>query len=475
MPDDPTTIDPRDQRLADLEAQLRQALARIAELQQQVVDLQARLTEAERAGKRQATPFARAEHKAKRKRPGRKAGQGKFEYRARPTPDQVTATKVAPLPNCPDCGGRLGARKQHEQFVIDLPEAPLSVTRYVTQSGHCPTCAHRVRSRHPEQISDATGAAGVVIGPRAKALAADWKHRLGVSFAKIAEMLSVAYGLRFTRSGLCQADTRLAFKRAQPVYAELIDLVRQSAVVHTDETGWRIDLLSAWLWVFINRHLTVYTIQASRGHEVAVDILGREFQGVLVADCFTAYDHRDLRDWLQQKCLGHLLKDLGKLRETKTRGAIRFAQDVTAVLRAALTLRDQKPRLTTRQFRVRAGRLERRLDHLIDPRRQLTDADNQRLAQRLRKQRAHLFRFLYLDGLDATNNQAERMLRPAVITRKTNGCNRTTRGAFAHSILASVLVTCRQQGVSLLETFVKLQRATDISLGTLGLLPPPAS
>jgi DNA repair exonuclease SbcCD ATPase subunit len=164
MPDDPTSLDPRDQRLADLEAQLRQALARIAELQQQVVDLQARLTEAERAGKRQATPFARAEHKAKRKRPGRKAGQGKFEYRARPTPDQVTATKVAPLPSCPDCSGRLRARKQHEQFVIDLPEAPLSVTRYVTESGHCPTCAHRVRSRHAsrEQISDA---AGVVSGP----------------------------------------------------------------------------------------------------------------------------------------------------------------------------------------------------------------------------------------------------------------------------------------------------------------------
>ncbi len=475
MPDDPAPVDPRDQHLADLEAQLRQALARIAELQQQVTDLQARLAEAERAGKRQATPFARQAHKAQRKRPGRKAGQGRFEYRARPTPKQVTATKEAPLPGCPDCGSPLRTRKRHEQFVIDIPEAPLTVTRYVTHSGHCPQCARRVRSRHPEQISDATGAAGVVIGPRAKALAADWKHRLGVSFAKIAEMLSVAYGLPFTRSGLCQADTRLALKQAQAVYTELIDLIRQCAVVHADETGWRIDLLGAWLWVFTNRRLTVYTIRASRGHEVAVEILGREFRGVLVADCFTAYDHHDLCAWLQQKCLGHLLKDLGKLRETKTRGAIRFAQDVTAVLRAALAVRDEKPNLTPRQFRRRANQLKRRLDRLIDPQRQLTDPDNRRLAQRLRKQRAHLFRFLDLDGLDATNNQAERMLRPAVITRKTNGCNRTPRGARAHAILASVLVTCRQQGVSLLQALVQLQRTSQINLGTLGLLPPPAS
>lgn len=81
MPDDLAPVDLRDQRIADLEAQLRQALARIAELQQQVTDWQARLTEAERAGKRQATPFARKEHTAQRKRPGRKAGRGRFAYR----------------------------------------------------------------------------------------------------------------------------------------------------------------------------------------------------------------------------------------------------------------------------------------------------------------------------------------------------------------------------------------------------------
>ena len=334
MPDDLIANDPRLQRLAELEGQLRQALGRIAELQQQVVDLQARLAEAERAGKRQAAPFARRKHKAERKRPGRKAGQGRFEYRARPRPEQVTATKEEPLPACLKCGGELQDRKQHEQFVIDIPEAPPVVTRYVTHSGQCPHCQQRVRSRHPEQISQATGAAGVVIGPRAKALAADWKHRLGISYAKIADMLSVTFNLPFSRGGLCQADTRLALKRAQGVYAELVALVRQSAVVNSDETGWRIGLLNAWLWVFTNQYLTVYTIRTSRGHEVVIDILGRKFRGVLVADCFTAYDHRELQDWLQQKCLGHLLNDLGQLRETKTRGAVRFAQDVMAVLRA---------------------------------------------------------------------------------------------------------------------------------------------
>lgn len=454
--------DPRDVRVSELETQLRQRDALIEELRQRIAEL-------ERTAKRQATPFARKQRKENPKRPGRKAGQGRFTSRARPTPDQVTETKEQALAACPVCGGPVTDVKDHEQFVVDIPEVQPTVTRYLTHSGQCAQCDQRVRARHPEQISDATGAAGVVIGPRAKALAADLKHRLGVPYAKVAEVLAVGFGLPVSRGGLCQADARLA-EQARLVYAELIDLIRLSAVAHSDETGWRIGTLSAWLWVFTNRDLTVYTIATSRGHEVVVEILGEAFAGVLISDCFTAYDHQALAAWLKQKCVGHLLKDLSALTESKTRGAVRFARDVMAVLRAALTLRDQKLTLPPADFAAQAAQLEARLDALIDVRRQLTDADNARLAKRLRKHREHLLRFLYVDGLDATNNQAERMLRPAVITRKTGGCNRTEAGAETHSILASVLTTCRQQGFSILDSLVKIQRNVG---STFKSLAPP--
>jgi transposase len=463
------TTDLRDARLAELETQLWQRDALIEQLQQQLAELKQRLADLERAAKRQATPFARKRRKEHPQRPGRKAGQGPFTSRARPTADQVAETKEQALDACPTCGGAVTDVKDHEQFVIDIPEVQPIVTRYVTHSGHCVRCGQRVRSRHPEQISDATGSAGVVIGPRAKALAADLKHRLGVPYAKVAEVLAVGFGLSVSRGGLCQADARLA-EQARPVYDELIDLIRQSAVAHADETGWRIGTLAAWLWVFTNCDLTVYTIEPGRGHEVVVKILGEAFAGILVSDCFTAYDHQALTAWLKQKCIGHLLKDLSELNESKTGGAVRFARDVTDVLRAALRLRDHKPSLTPADFAAQASQLEAQLDALIDARRQLTDADNLRLAKRLRKHREHLLRFLYVDGLNATNNQAERMLRPAVITRKTGGCNRTDGGAQTHSILTSVLTTCRQQGFSILDSLVKIQR----NVGkTLKALAPP--
>src|SRR3990172_11119699 len=120
--------DPRDVRLAELETQLRQREALIEQLQQRLAELEQRLAEMERAAKRQATPFARKRRKENPKRPGRKAGQGRFTARSRPTPDQVTETKEQPLEACPRCGDPLTDRKEHEQFVVDIPEVQPRVT-----------------------------------------------------------------------------------------------------------------------------------------------------------------------------------------------------------------------------------------------------------------------------------------------------------------------------------------------------------
>jgi len=303
-----------------------------------------------------------------------------------------------------------------------------------------------------------------MVGPRAKALAADLKHRLGGSYGKVSETLKDAFGLQVTRSGWCQADQRLA-ETARPVYQELIEFVQGSSVVHADETGWRIGTLSAWLWVFANQEATVYAIRDNRSSDVAVEILGRKFHGILASDCFVAYDDKRLKDWLKQKCLAHLLKDLNEMEASKTGRAVRFARDGTALLQAALALKKEKSNLSPATFVQRAQALETQLDALIARQRYLKDRDNRRFARRLRKHRPHLLRFLYVDDLEPTNNLAERQLRPGVIIRKTNGCNRTKGGAETHSILTSVLVTCRQHSIPILDYMVSLQR--------FGETPPP--
>jgi len=455
-----TLPDSKDQRIAELEEQLSQALATIQKLQKlekEVEWLQARVEELERAGKRQATPFARRQWVERPKRPGRKAGKGKFVHRELPKVHQIPETKVAKLQGCPGCGGKLREIHNHEQYVTDIPVVEVKTTRFVTYSGYCRACHKRVRSHHPEQTSQATGAAGVMVGPRAKALAADLKHRLGVSYGKVSEVLNDACGLQVSRSGWCQADQKLA-STAQPVYEELVEVIRQCSVVQADETGWRIGTLSAWLWVFTNQEMSVYAIRDNRSRDVVIDILGEKFQGILASDCYLAYDEKRFTTWLKQKCVAHLLRELKEMPENKSGRALHFARQVTTILQEALALKTEKASLDPFTFFQRTQNLEARLDVLIAPKRKLSDCDNARFAKRLRKHRPHLLRFLYIDELDATNNLAERMLRPAVITRKTNGCNRSRSGAATHAILSSVLVTCRQHAIPILEYLVQLQQ-----------------
>jgi len=124
--------DPKDQRIAELEAQLAQAQAIIQNQQKPLERLQAEVEALRRAGKRQATPFARRKRVAVPKKPGRKAGQGKFARREKPAAKDVQETKIAPLQICPECGGSLSEMREHEQYVADIPVVEPVITRYCT-------------------------------------------------------------------------------------------------------------------------------------------------------------------------------------------------------------------------------------------------------------------------------------------------------------------------------------------------------
>jgi hypothetical protein len=102
------------------------------------------------------------------------------------------------------------------------------------------------------------------------------------------------------------------------------------------------------------------------------------------------------------------------------------------------------------------GRLHAELDRPLAG--DYTDPDNARLAKRLRKQRDHLLRSLDHDAVEATNNLAEREVRPAVIARKLSAGNRTEAGAETHAVLASLLRTCRRQGRDILGALGELLR-----------------
>jgi hypothetical protein len=410
---------------------------RIAELEARIGELERLLLEATRASKRQAAPFSRNRPKKNPQKPGRPEGH---EAALRPAPPQITETIDVRLEHCPDCGGPVENMHTHQQVVTDLPEIKPVAKQYVTHSGYCPRCRKRVRSRHPEQSSDAAGSAGNQIGPTALALAADLKHRLGLSYRKIVELFDSRFGLRLSAGALARAGQRLA-RFAAGTYQRLIQVVQASPVVYADETGWRVSARSAWLWVFTNRFVTVYVIRAERGAAVIREVLGDFFTGVLSSDCCASYDPIAVD---KQKCLGHILKDLSVIGSMKSWATARFSREASAVLKDAIDLKRRSAELSTHGYASARGRIEARTDRLLE--RNYRDGDNQRLANRMIKHRDHLFTFLYHQGVEPTNNAAERALRPAVISRKLSAGNRSPTGATTHGILASLAQTTRQNG-----------------------------
>ena len=432
----------------------RRQARQLDELRAEVERLKAELEQSRRAGKRQAAPFSKGSPKADPKRPGRKAGHP-ASHRPVPPPEQVDRTIEVPLPpNCPECHTPLNEAPVtiRDQYQIDLPEPKPVVTRFRVPVARCPACHRRVQGRHPEQTSDALGSAAVQYGPRLLGLAADLKHRLGVSYRKCSSVLLTLTGVVVASAALVRSGHRLR-KLAQPSYDRLVEAASKSAVQHVDETGWKIGGRSAWLWVFADEKVTLYRIRKSRAHDVVVEVLGEEFGGVLVSDCFLAYDPLP---FAKQKCLAHLLKTCSEIEQSKTRGAVRFSRRVAALLRRAMALKRRRGTMGDRGYAVLRGKIHAELNRLLEG--TYTDPDNARLAKRLRKQRGHLLRFLDHDGVDATNNLAEREIRPAVIARKLSAGNRTEAGAETHAVLASVLRTCRRQGRDIIKTLEGLIR-----------------
>ena len=442
------------ERLRAENAALRERVAileeELAKLKTELERLKGLLAEAERAGKRQAAPFSKGAPKAKPKRPGRKAGH-RPAHRSRPK--QVNRVLEADLPPvCPCCGGKLVNHRVEEQFVIDIPPVEPVVTQFNVHIADCEQCGQRVQGRHAEQISDALGAAAVQLGPRVLGLAAELKHGMGIPYRKIERLFSAGFGLEVSPGGLARGGQRLA-RQGKPTYQQLIQVLRTSAVVNVDETSWKIGGEKAWLWVFTNQTATVYTIDPTRAHEVAERILGKTFDGVLGSDCLPTYDPLPYR---KQKCLGHLLNRCGKIALLESEEAVTFSQKVTHLLRRAIQLKERKAKMGSHGYRVARGKIEAALNRLLADESQ--DPEVAKLIRLLTKQRRHLLTFLYVDEVDATNNIAERRIRPAVIVRKISAGNRSNAGSETHEVLTSLIQTCRQQKRDFLDVAAELLR-----------------
>jgi len=437
-------------RIASLEKEgrgdrrsLKKLRDELQKTREQLRRIQEQMEEFERCAHRQAAPFRLEESKRSKepKRPGRKAGHG-GSYR--PRPESVDESIDVPLTECPNCGGPVEGVGRVEQFIEEIPAVRPRVTRLVTYQGRCARCGV-VRSRHRLQASTATGAAGTHLGPNALGVALDLNQRHGLTKRKTCRVLGDLFGLHLSPGGLVSAAHRLA-SRLRGEYGELVEASRNASVIYADETSWWVGGPGWQLWVFTNDGLTLYRVRDSRGRKVVHETLGSSFPGVLVSDCLSSYDDASP---IQHKCYAHHLKAISRAMEAHDRSGEGFLRQMKVLLKAAQVFKKLMHELTEEERAKMRRSLEERATFLLGSRR--VEPAEAKVANRLQKQRDHLFTFLDYDDVDATNNLAERQLRPAVIARKVSCGNRTERGAQTWEILASLAATCTQRGRSFRE------------------------
>jgi transposase len=440
-------------------------------LRARVASLEGLLEEARRAGKRQAAPFSRGEPRSEPGRPGRRSGDKHGKHGHREPPEEVDEELVAPLTARCECGGEIEPQGTEFQYQEELPEPRRLRRRFAVHIGKCRCCGRRHQGRHPFQTSDALGAAGCMLGPRAVALATELNKELGLSPQKTAKALE-RFGIRVSAGGIVGAIARQA-RVLEPTYQALIEGVRASRAVAPDETGWRIGGRKAWLWAFAGENVTVYLIAAGRGYEHAAEILGEDYDGVLERDGWAPY--RRFKSAKHQTCHAHLLRRTGELIADSVAGQARVPRAVRRILKDALALRDRREEdvIDAEEYGLKVTDLNDRTDKLLAM--HPTHEPNRRLLGHLATEREHMFTFLTEPGVQATNWRAEQALRPAIVNRKSWGGNRTPKGARTQQVTISVIRTARQQNIDPLELMASALHARQPAVSELITLPARAS
>ena len=415
-----------------------------------IKELRKQLAAAQRVGKRQAAPFSKGERTSKPRRPGRKPGTGNFSYRKPPAVDELTEPTIdvgVAAESCPGCGGMLEHEGESLAYVTDIPPMPRpQVTEYRVQVCRCVSCGRRV-GRHPDVGPDQYGASAHRVGRRVMAAAHMLHYGVGIPVRRVPVVLRALTGVELSQGAITQDALRRARGAVGDAYHRLRESVRESAVVHTDDTGWRVGGEGAFLMAFETDDATVYQVRGRHRNDEVREVVPGDYAGVMVTDRARSYDAQALSGVRQQKCLAHVLRSISEVVQAKVGRGRSFGKRLSELLREAMELWESQRRGEVVDYAGEKERLRREVSHHLRDR-PMPDRDNMRLQNELGWQddRGNLLRFLDDPGIEPTNNRAERALRGAVIARKVSHCSRNEAGADAFSAFTSVIRTLYRNG-----------------------------
>jgi transposase len=380
--------------------------------------------------------------------------------------DEIVAVVPERCRHCeqpfPETAARRRARVWRHQVVELLPLA-VRVTEYQMAAGRCPACGKHTRASLPPGVPRRP------FGARLTAVVALLSGRYRLSRREVRQLLQDLWAVRVSLGAVVRQE-QVQSAALAPVVEEARAAVQHAEVVNMDETGWRQEQQRAWLWTVVTATLTVFRIDRRRSGAAVEALLGAEFTGVVGSDRWSAYSRFAAER--RALCHAHLKRDFQALVD---RGG-----DAEPIGRWGLA---EIERLFALWHRFRAGEFDRkalqrrliplqaRLGRLLRRGQKNPDGKAAGLCRQLQKWWAALWTFARVDGVEPTNNVAERALRPAVLWRKGSFGSDSEGGSRFAERLLTVVATCRQQGRPLLDFLAAAAEAALQGTAAPSLLP----
>lgn len=457
-----------------LEARVDQQDAVIAARDRRIAELEAQLAKLRKDSSTSSKPpssdivkcSGRRTGRGKRKRGGQ-PGHEKHERTPFP-PEEVNKVHEHTLDECPKCGKPVELIEDTPRVIqqAELRETPLRIEEHRALVYWCENCQMKHAAPLPLEVER-----GGLVGPRLTAVVAYLKGGCHASFSTIRKFVRDVLHITISRGQLRKVVGKVS-DALDMAYGELLEQLPLERRLNVDETGHKENGDGFWTWCFRAESFAFFKISGSRGSDVLFEVLGREFEGVLGCDYFSAY-RKYMKDAhvLVQFCLAHLIRDIRYLTTLRSPATVAYGKRLQRAMRWLFRVFHAFESKRRGVFCERLARVRERILALA-LKNVPTTREAQNMAERFRKHGQAYFEFITTPGIDPTNNLVEQAIRFVVIDRLVTQGTRSERGRKWCERIWTVMATCAQQGRSAFEFLQQTIVAHFTNLPTPSLLTP---
>jgi len=361
------------------------------------------------------------------------------ESYARAVPQTIDEKRECRLQQCPYCNNELSKQiDSYQRIVEDIPDCEqlkAKSIQYTISRYYCNNCK-KIISAKPKDVLPKSR-----LGINTLLYVLHSKYRMRLSHDLIRENLNTQFNLKVSDGQITNLLEKgsLAF---QNKWQEIIETIKHSKTANSDETSWRIGKEKAWLWTFVSDKAVRYTISETRGKGIPEQALGKDYEGVVVADFYAAYNQFKKK----QRCWVHLLRKARELCQDKpTKEHLAIKNKLSRIYQDILLFRLRKE-ISQPEKETKAEQIKNQLENISTICRiKSVDGSLQKLLNLCKKFSGELVACVSNFNVSPENNIAERAIRPAVLMRKISGGSRSKKGAKIHETNLSVTETLNRE------------------------------